>query len=122
MWEPVFPIVLMPNPQLELIATAMYQAGARLVEIGAWGGQHNYADPEATGKAAQTLRAAGLQPYSFHLSFGPRVDFSALDEGAIARAIDRLSPLLIIPSDRLDYVTDLVDCHDILSAIDKYLA
>ena len=34
----------------------------------------------------------------------------------------RLSPLVILPTDRLDYVTDLVDCHDILSTIEKYLA
>ena len=32
-----------------------------------------------------------------------------------------LSPLVIIPSNKLDYVTDLVDCHDILTAIEKYL-
>ncbi len=32
-----------------------------------------------------------------------------------------LSPLVIIPSNNLDYVTDLVDCHDILTAIEKYL-
>lgn len=34
----------------------------------------------------------------------------------------RLSPLVILPTDKLDYVTDLVDCHDILSTIEKYLA
>jgi deoxyadenosine/deoxycytidine kinase len=34
----------------------------------------------------------------------------------------RLSPLVIIPTDRLDYVTDLVDCHELLSTIEKYLA
>lgn len=32
-----------------------------------------------------------------------------------------LSPLVIIPSHRLDYLTDLVDCHDILTTIEKYL-
>ena len=32
-----------------------------------------------------------------------------------------LSPLVIIPSHKLDYVTDLVDCHDILTTIEKYL-
>lgn len=32
-----------------------------------------------------------------------------------------LSPLVIIPSHKLDYVTNLVDCHDILTAIEKYL-
>ncbi len=32
-----------------------------------------------------------------------------------------LSPLVIIPTDELDYVTDLVDCHDILTTIEKYL-
>jgi len=34
----------------------------------------------------------------------------------------RLSPLVILPTDRLDYITDLVDCHDVLSTIEKYLA
>jgi deoxyadenosine/deoxycytidine kinase len=34
----------------------------------------------------------------------------------------RLSPLVILPTDRLDYITDLVDRHDILSTIEKYLA
>lgn len=33
----------------------------------------------------------------------------------------QLSPLVIIPSDRLDYVTNLVDRHDILTTIEKYL-
>lgn len=32
-----------------------------------------------------------------------------------------LSPVVIIPSHELDYVTDLVDCHDILTTIEKYL-
>ena len=32
-----------------------------------------------------------------------------------------LSPLVIIPSDKLDYVTNLVDRHDILTTIEKYL-
>ena len=32
-----------------------------------------------------------------------------------------LSPLVIIPSHKLDYVTDLVDCHHILTTIEKYL-
>ena len=32
-----------------------------------------------------------------------------------------LSPLVIIPSNKLDYATDLVDCHDILTTIEKYL-
>lgn len=32
-----------------------------------------------------------------------------------------LSPLVIVPSNNLDYVTDLVDCHDILTTIEKYL-
>jgi deoxyadenosine/deoxycytidine kinase len=33
----------------------------------------------------------------------------------------RLSPLVILPTEQLDYVTDLVDCHDVLSTIEKYL-
>jgi deoxyadenosine/deoxycytidine kinase len=33
----------------------------------------------------------------------------------------QLSPLLIVPSHNLDYVTDLVDCHSILTTIEKYL-
>ena len=32
-----------------------------------------------------------------------------------------LSPLVIIPSHKLDYVTDLVDCLDIMTTIEKYL-
>lgn len=32
-----------------------------------------------------------------------------------------LSPLIIIPSHKLDYATDLVDCHDIMTTIEKYL-
>lgn len=32
-----------------------------------------------------------------------------------------LSPLIIIPSAQLDYLTDLVDQHDILTTIEKYL-
>jgi len=32
-----------------------------------------------------------------------------------------LSPLMIIPTNRLDYVTDLVDRHDILTTFEKYL-
>lgn len=32
-----------------------------------------------------------------------------------------LSPTVIIPTHRLDYVTDLVDQHDILTTIEKYL-
>ncbi len=32
-----------------------------------------------------------------------------------------LSPLVIIPTNKLDYVTDLVDQHDILTTIEKYL-
>ena len=32
-----------------------------------------------------------------------------------------LSPLVIVPSHNLDYVTDLVDCHNILTTIEKYL-
>lgn len=32
-----------------------------------------------------------------------------------------LSPLLIIPSNKLDYMTDLVDQHDITTTIEKYL-
>ena len=33
-----------------------------------------------------------------------------------------LSPLVIIPTHRLDYVTDLVDRHDITTTFEKYLA
>ncbi len=90
MWQPVFPIVLMPDPQLELMARGMAGCGVELVEIGAWGGQFNYSDPEACARAAETLRSVGLQPYSFHLSFGRGYDFAALDEGEAGRAIDRL--------------------------------
>lgn len=32
-----------------------------------------------------------------------------------------LSPLVIIPTDKLDYVTNLVDRHDIMTTIEKYL-
>ena len=32
-----------------------------------------------------------------------------------------ISPLMVIPTDRLDYLTDLVDRHDILKTIEKYL-
>ena len=32
-----------------------------------------------------------------------------------------LSPLLIIPTNKLDYLTDLVDQHDIVTRIEKYL-
>jgi len=32
-----------------------------------------------------------------------------------------LSPLLIIPTNKLDYMTDLVDQHDIITKIEKYL-
>ncbi len=32
-----------------------------------------------------------------------------------------LSPTLVIPTDKLDYVTNLVDCIDVLSAIEKHL-
>jgi deoxyadenosine/deoxycytidine kinase len=32
-----------------------------------------------------------------------------------------LSPLVIVPTNKIDYVTDLVDQHDILTTIEKYL-
>jgi len=32
-----------------------------------------------------------------------------------------LSPLVIIPTHKLDYITNLVDCHDIVTTIEKYL-
>jgi deoxyadenosine/deoxycytidine kinase len=32
-----------------------------------------------------------------------------------------LSPLVIIPTNKIDYMTDLVDQHDILKTIEKYL-
>jgi deoxyadenosine/deoxycytidine kinase len=32
-----------------------------------------------------------------------------------------LSPLVIIPTDKLDYITDMVDRHDIMKTIEKYL-
>lgn len=32
-----------------------------------------------------------------------------------------LSPLVIIPTHKLDYVTNLVDCHEIVTTIEKYL-
>ena len=32
-----------------------------------------------------------------------------------------LSPLLIIPTHKLDYITNLVDCHDIVTTIEEYL-
>lgn len=32
-----------------------------------------------------------------------------------------LSPLVILPTDKLDYVTNLVDYHEIVTAIEKYL-
>jgi deoxyadenosine/deoxycytidine kinase len=32
-----------------------------------------------------------------------------------------LSPVLVIPTDKLDYMTDLVDRHDILTSIEKYI-
>lgn len=32
-----------------------------------------------------------------------------------------LSPLVIIPTDKLDYMTNLVDRHDVLKTIDKYM-
>ena len=33
----------------------------------------------------------------------------------------KLSPVVIIPTDRMDYVTDLIDCHDVQGAIEKHL-
>ncbi len=33
----------------------------------------------------------------------------------------QLSPLVIIPTNKLDYLTDLVDQHDVLKTIEKYL-
>jgi deoxyadenosine/deoxycytidine kinase len=32
-----------------------------------------------------------------------------------------LSPVVVIPSDQLDYMTNLVDRHDILTTIEKYI-
>ncbi len=32
-----------------------------------------------------------------------------------------ISPLVIVPTNKLDYITDLVDQHDILTTIEKYL-
>ena len=32
-----------------------------------------------------------------------------------------LSPLVILPTDRLDYITNIVDCHDLLTTVEKYL-
>ncbi|MFU8802830.1 MAG: deoxynucleoside kinase [Bradymonadaceae bacterium] len=32
-----------------------------------------------------------------------------------------ISPVVIIPTNKLDYLTDLVDCHDIMRTIEKYL-
>lgn len=32
-----------------------------------------------------------------------------------------LSPLIILPTDKLDYVTNLVDYHDIVTVVEKYL-
>jgi deoxyadenosine/deoxycytidine kinase len=32
-----------------------------------------------------------------------------------------ISPVVIIPTNKLDYLTDLVDCHDIMTTIEKYL-
>lgn len=32
-----------------------------------------------------------------------------------------LSPIVIIPTDKLDYITNLVDRHDIMTTIEKYL-
>ena len=43
----------------------------------------------------------------------------ALYEAWIARYT--LSPLVIIPTDTLDYITNLVDRHDIFTTIEKYL-
>lgn len=42
-----------------------------------------------------------------------------LYEGWIANY--SLSPLVIVPSHKIDYLTDLVDCHDIMTTIEKYL-
>ena len=38
--------------------------------------------------------------------------------------IDRydLSPIVTFQTDKLDYITDLVDCHDVLTTIERYLA
>ena len=33
----------------------------------------------------------------------------------------RLSPVLIIPTHKLDYITNLVDTHHLVTTIEKYL-
>ncbi len=32
-----------------------------------------------------------------------------------------LSPVVIVPTDEIDYITNLVDCHDLLTTIEKYV-
>jgi deoxyadenosine/deoxycytidine kinase len=32
-----------------------------------------------------------------------------------------LSPVVIVPTDEMDYITNLVDCHDLLTTIEKYV-
>ena len=32
-----------------------------------------------------------------------------------------LSPLVTLETDRLDYISDLIDCHEVMTTIDRYL-
>ncbi|MCD6352278.1 MAG: sugar phosphate isomerase/epimerase [Armatimonadetes bacterium] len=89
MFEPVFVLSLPPMNYLPAVALGMKTAGVRRIEVGGWGRYLDYSDLELMTQARGILEANDVEVYSYHPPFGGDYDFSAIDEGAHARAVER---------------------------------
>lgn len=88
MYEPVFLLPLPPLSYLPALATGMRVGEALLIEVGGWGQGFDYTNEDHLRRARDILGEQGIQAYSYHPPFGGRYDFSAVDEGLRAMAVD----------------------------------
>ncbi len=88
MHEPVFVLPLPALSYLPALATGMRVGEALLIEVGGWGQGFDYTNQDNLRRARDILGEQGMQVYSYHPPFGGRYDFSAVDEGLRAAAVD----------------------------------
>ena len=86
--EPVF-ILPLPSPDhMPLVGLGLKTVGAKMVEIGAWGGSCDYLNQSHIQAARSMLQRAGVEAYSYHPPFAGRYDISLVEMQAWAHAVE----------------------------------
>lgn len=66
-------------------------AGFHLIEVCSHPAHLDYHDVELIKRAADAIREAGLEPYSFHAPFADRIDIMSLDKARQQQSIDEIN-------------------------------